>query len=330
MAKKTIKEKKDKDDYSYSAESDIKQLHKSNTVLKNLLIVVVIVIVGIAGYSLAYFTTGTGNVTNVVADNGAQLVEAGNTIKVDYIGKLESGEVFDTSVQEVGEEAGIGRGVYEPLEFIVGSQQVIAGFDDAVIGMKIGDKKTVTILPEDGYGEYDENNVQQLSRERILDMIYELDKTLESLPVDTFVMAFQTTPEEGGTAELNGITYIIDSVDEESVVLSYSAEVGDVINPSGNFWDSEVIEITNEKIILEHQVNDGDRFDTQIGYVMIEIDGDKIIETSYTEKGSEIVTQYGQTFVVSDIDDEFIYIDLNNPLSGKTLIFDIELVEIVE
>ena len=74
-----------------------------------------------------------------------QLAENGNTVRVHYTGKFSDGSIFDSS---------IGR---EPLEFIVGSQQVIAGFDDAVNQMAIGDKKTIDIAPEFAYGEISED-----------------------------------------------------------------------------------------------------------------------------------------------------------------------------
>src|SRR5689334_11180078 len=70
-----------------------------------------------------------------------QQVKKGDKVKVHYHGKLRSGETFDSSN---------GR---EPLEFTVGSGQVIKGFDDGVKGMKIGDKKTVEINVENAYGE---------------------------------------------------------------------------------------------------------------------------------------------------------------------------------
>jgi peptidylprolyl isomerase len=70
-----------------------------------------------------------------------QQVQQGDKVKVHYHGKLRSGETFDSSN---------GR---EPLEFTVGSGQVIKGFDDGVKGMKIGDKKTVEINVENAYGE---------------------------------------------------------------------------------------------------------------------------------------------------------------------------------
>ena len=70
-----------------------------------------------------------------------QQVQQGDKVKVHYHGKLRSGETFDSSN---------GR---EPLEFTVGSGQVIKGFDDGVKGMKVGDKKTVEINVENAYGE---------------------------------------------------------------------------------------------------------------------------------------------------------------------------------
>lgn len=71
----------------------------------------------------------------------AQTVQVGNTISVEYTGKLEDGEVFDTSKGKT------------PLTFKVGAGQLIQGFDQAVVEMAVGDTKTVTITPDEGYGE---------------------------------------------------------------------------------------------------------------------------------------------------------------------------------
>lgn len=77
----------------------------------------------------------------------AEGIKHGDTISVNYTGKLENGEVFDTSE---------GR---SPLKFTVGSGQLIKGFDDAVEGMVPGEKKTVTISPENAYGEKRDDHV---------------------------------------------------------------------------------------------------------------------------------------------------------------------------
>ncbi|HEU4563145.1 MAG TPA: peptidylprolyl isomerase [Gemmatimonadaceae bacterium] len=66
--------------------------------------------------------------------------KAGDTVRVHYTGTLSDGSIFDSS-----------RG-RAPLEFTIGSGQVIAGFDEAVAGMHVGDDKKVTIAAEDAYG----------------------------------------------------------------------------------------------------------------------------------------------------------------------------------
>lgn len=74
-----------------------------------------------------------------------QTVKKGDTVRVHYNGKLKDGTTFDSSE---------GR---EPLEFTVGTGQVIKGFDDAVQDMQPGDKKTVEIPVNDAYGERNED-----------------------------------------------------------------------------------------------------------------------------------------------------------------------------
>jgi peptidylprolyl isomerase len=69
-----------------------------------------------------------------------QHVKSGDKIKVHYHGRLTSGETFDSSA---------GR---QPLEFEVGSGMVIKGFDDGVMGMKVGEKKTINIPAVNAYG----------------------------------------------------------------------------------------------------------------------------------------------------------------------------------
>ncbi len=101
-----------------------------------------------------------GNETrNETGDSSA--VKVGDTVQVDYTGKLENETVFDTSIEEVAKQAGIynANRTYEPLTFVAGAGQMIKGFDDGVIGMKVGEEKTITIPPEEAYGEYNESSI---------------------------------------------------------------------------------------------------------------------------------------------------------------------------
>ena len=90
-----------------------------------------------------------------LAGCGEKVVEPGDYIKVHYTGTLDDGSVFDSSE---------GR---EPLEFTAGAGQMITGFDAAVIGMKVGEVKTVTIPAEDAYGPYDDNLLLVFSKDEL-------------------------------------------------------------------------------------------------------------------------------------------------------------------
>lgn len=79
----------------------------------------------------------------------------GDTVKIHYTGKLRDGTVFDSSA---------GR---DPLSFTIGSGQVIPGFEEAVIGMAIEEKKNVTIPPEKAYGPRNEEMVINVPRSQM-------------------------------------------------------------------------------------------------------------------------------------------------------------------
>jgi FKBP-type peptidyl-prolyl cis-trans isomerase len=69
----------------------------------------------------------------------------GDVLSMNYTGKLIDGTIFDSNVLPQ-------FGHVEPFEFTLGAGQVIKGWDEGLVGMKIGEKKTLTIPPEKGYG----------------------------------------------------------------------------------------------------------------------------------------------------------------------------------
>lgn len=77
---------------------------------------------------------------------------SGDTVHIHYTGRLADGTVFDSSRER------------EPLVFVLGSGQVIPGFDDAVTGMAVGDEKTVTIPADRAYGPRREEMILDFPR----------------------------------------------------------------------------------------------------------------------------------------------------------------------
>jgi len=84
-----------------------------------------------------------------------QTIEKDNVVQVHYTGTLTHGEVFDSSQ---------GR---EPLEITIGQGQLIRGFEDALMGMAINEKKNFTLEPDQAYGLRDEEAVRAFPRAQI-------------------------------------------------------------------------------------------------------------------------------------------------------------------
>ncbi len=119
---------------------------------------------------------------------------SGDTVRVNYTGTLADGSVFDSSE---------GR---EPLEFVIGSGQVIPGFDAAVSDLGVGDTATVTIVAADAYGEHSDEGMQTFPR--------------DAFPPDA-------SPEVGWAVELSApdgqrVPATVAEVTDESITLDFN------------------------------------------------------------------------------------------------------------
>lgn len=117
--------------------------------------------------------------------------KSGDTVRIHYTGTLDDGTEFDSSS---------GR---DPLQFTIGSGQVIPGFDKAVEGMAVGDSKSVNIPAEDAYGPRRDNMVQDVPRTALPE---DLD------PVEG--MALQAKGQDG-----NVINLTVTSVEDDSITV---------------------------------------------------------------------------------------------------------------
>lgn len=117
--------------------------------------------------------TSQVQVTPTPSSGGSGLkAEKGDVVSVDYVGSLDDGTVFDTSLKLEAQKAGLEpRPSYEPLEFTVGAGQMIKGFDQGVVGMKKGETKTVRIEPEDAYGGVRQDLIVSLNASQFGDRV---------------------------------------------------------------------------------------------------------------------------------------------------------------
>jgi FKBP-type peptidyl-prolyl cis-trans isomerase 2 len=137
-------------------------------------------------------------------------VENGKGVVVHYTGRFEDGTVFDTSLTE-------GR---EPLNVVLGQGSLIPGFERGLLGLNQGDKKTIEINPEEGYGEYLDGLVTVVPSDRV--------------PAGVKVGDFLESQSDRGT-----INVIVSEITEEGVKL-------DANHPMAGkklIFDVEVLEV---------------------------------------------------------------------------------------
>jgi FKBP-type peptidyl-prolyl cis-trans isomerase 2 len=136
----------------------------------------------------------------------------GDIAVVGFTGRIaggeDAGEVFDTTDATVAGETGIYQKTrdYEPLEFRVGEEEVVAGLDDAVREMAVGEGRTVEVEPARAFGERDESNVVEFPR---ADLEAGDDVTVEPGEI--------VRSESGATGWLTAVT-------EETVTVDFNHE----------------------------------------------------------------------------------------------------------
>jgi peptidylprolyl isomerase len=115
-------------------------------------------------------------------------VESGDTVSVLYTGSLQDGTVFDSNVDG------------EPLTFVVGAGQMIAGFDSGVRGLAVGEERAILVPPAMGYGMHDETKVVEVNNS-----IFE---NIEKLELGAMVSNEQGL--QGTIVEINNETVMVD------------------------------------------------------------------------------------------------------------------------
>lgn len=115
--------------------------------------------------------------------NTTGIAGEGDVVRIHYKGTLDSGEEFDSSTDR------------DPIEFVLGEHAVIKGFEKGVTGMKVGDKKKITIEPMEAYGDINPEMRQEIPREALGEitpeegMMLALHHPMAEQPIPVKVMA---------------------------------------------------------------------------------------------------------------------------------------------
>ncbi len=230
----------------------------------------------------------------------AHYAKANDTVFVDYSLWVENGTLYATSIESVARAAGIYRpgATYSPMNFTIGKDQVIKGFEQAVIGMKVGDEKNVTVLPADAYGDYD------VSAQEAASETYSLPR-VEPVPLGQFMAAFPNfNASENQTIDMGGFNATVLAVTNETVTIRSDPEVNQSLPRPASAIPEVVANVTDTLIIVKRVPQAG------MFYLWTDASG---------------TTQLAQ---VKWVRDGVVMLDYNPPLAGHTLNFTIKLVSI--
>jgi len=231
-------------------------------------IIFIIAIIGVFAYSMLR----------------TQGVQIGDNIRVTYTGTFENGTKFDEGT----------------IEFRIGENQMIQGFEYGAIGMREGEQKKITVKPRYAYGDWSTENLE------VINATYKTNRWFDL------------------------------SLDEAKTLTKDEIKAGNLVNLKNNLWPSKVTDVDEEygEVRFEHIPVENSIYYNPLlsGWPLrvIEIQETEIILRHEPRIGTDVVKNTGKTGKVITADEEQIVIDYNHPMAGKTLIFDVKLDKIIK
>jgi len=263
-------------------------------------------------------------------------VKIGDNISVNYTGSFVNGKVFDTSIESVAKANNLSpRNIYEPLKFKVGQKPsaVIEGFDKGVIGMKIGETKTLRIPPEEAY-PINPAMIRVSPIIIVLPATQTMPKVFE-IPQETFEQYFGMNHSVGDIVQIPDTNMNVTLINVTSKVsLSYNLKNGSNTWDASIPWNQTVVKMDEKNITLKPNVTKNDIFNipnSPLSITIVDINATNITikYNPIPETTVDIPGMFGQMVPTKiSFNETSMIMDQNPDVAGKTLIFNVTLVSI--
>lgn len=264
-------------------------------------------------------------------------VKKGDNISVNYVGSYEDGKVFDTSIESVAKANELFNegATYEPLKFTVGNtpSAVIEGFDEGVIGMKVGQTKKLTIPPEKAYPINPDMIqaspiIQELPATRVIPEVFEI-------PKGQFEEYFGENHSAGDIVQIpdTNINLTVTNITSE-VSLKYKLKEGSNIWDSRAPWNETVVKIKDKNITIRPNIKKNDIIQFQgapFNSTVIDLNDKNITLRHNPIPPTTVVVpgMFGQMeHMKISFNETSVIMDRNSEAAGKTLIFNVTLISI--
>ena len=251
----------------------------------------------------------------------------GNIVSLNYTlhDGAPDGKILETTVATVAQAAGtFSTGTtYQPFQVQLGSNSVIVGFEKGLLGMKKGEKKLIPVSPEEGYGTG--ARLQEIDKKQIAPVF-----TLTQPKKDFADTVTETVKKDQLNEEMkkltlgqtltgaNGATAKVTAVEADSMTF----EIQNVDNP---FYKQTLkVGATADNVAASFKITaiEGDQVTVEVTNKKSPFYGKKF------EVGESISLPQGGSVTIAAIGDKTVTIGEAHPLAGKTLFFDVEVVDV--
>ncbi|PIN69109.1 hypothetical protein COV93_06690 [Candidatus Woesearchaeota archaeon CG11_big_fil_rev_8_21_14_0_20_43_8] len=318
------KSSKTKQEKSSHPKSDDKPTKRFSNMRKFVIFCVFVAVIFLI-FFLGNGKQGQTPATNLVPSGE---ITAGDTVSVKYVGRLMNGSIFDTNDEVAAKNAGFEIQHTDPFVFEIGSDMVVPGFEDAVLSLKNGERKKFVIKASDAYGMPDPTLIMDVPRTQEFSRFQTLNRT-QNIPTDFFKELFTVEPEIGKVVSIESMPweYEVVAVKADEVSIKSKPVQGQIVEVQGSAWNATVTAIDDKTVTLRADPVDGTTLATPFGDAKLSITSDMITITTNPVIGDVVTTMYWSG-VVNAMNSTSITIDLNHPLAGKDLEFEIEVTDI--
>jgi len=310
-----------------------KKVKIKKSYIKWALIIAILIVVGVFLLQLDKLEPDTKtNITEI--EDKSKIAEKGDLVTIDYVLKLDNGKIVDTNDVELAKEAELQNYIKGPFKFILGQSNKLASFDDAIEGLKLGEKKTIIIKPMEPVLIVKINITDKRPR-RIL------YSRVEILSWKEYNETFPNEPALPNNIISNPDKYPwplqVMNVTDKHVVAQVMVRPGESFFVPGQEWKSQVMRTSDKVIEFVQNPKIGLVFDTPYGTA--EITNTTISNIFFThtpEQGKEFKQRIGEgtkkgmtfDFEVLDVDDDEFVIRRTNYLAQELAHLEVELTDI--
>lgn len=267
----------------------------------------------------------------VLAACSPPTVERGDTVTLTYTGRYANGTIFDSN--DAANMALLGRTSVSPLVVQVGSGQVIPGFDNALVGMRQHEKKTVTIKAREAYGTYNPERTIAIPKRTTVPLVTAASRIID-IPLNDLPPELRVITSLGKNYTTENFVYRIMQTGFYANGTGYATvrllEANEpTFQLAGSYWPSEIVGMNETHVMIRNVIDPEKTYYTQYGPYSVDMNETHATLRTTIRLGDVVPLNVGRAVAATETINS-ITLDYNHPLAGLDLTFDIRVDDVVK